>query len=298
MNQHYLVVEFAHSIHGQLRRIQIGHRSLGYALGAVLLVLLCAGALFSSYLRMSWKASRYEALQQDFDHLRARYQELQRVDKQHNDQIASLQTLATEVSARYGIIPPESTISEIEDGADLKPSVQETMQEFSFLKSASVSEIYHQYAFRWETHTRPSLWPVHGTIRSPFGGRPDPFSGEGEFHTGIDISAPEGTPVHVAADGVVTTAGWSGGYGKLVIVNHGNGIETYYAHLSQFLVLPGEEVRAGEIIALSGGTGRATAPHLHYEVRIGGTPVNPVRYLGLGRTRVARVRKVHNDLGL
>jgi murein DD-endopeptidase MepM/ murein hydrolase activator NlpD len=266
-------------------------------LGAALLVLLCAGALFSSYLRMSWKASRYEALQQDFDHLRARYQDLQRVAKQRNDQIASLQTLATEVSARYGIIPPETpTASAMQDDTDLKPSVQETLQEFSFLKSATVSEIYHQYAFRWETHTRPALWPVHGVIRSPFGGRPDPFSGEGEFHTGIDISAPEGTPVHVAGDGVVTTAAWSGAYGKLVVVNHGNGIETYYAHLSQFLVLPGEEVRAGEIIALSGGTGRATAPHLHYEVRIGGTPVNPSRYLG--RTHTARVRKVHNDLGL
>jgi murein DD-endopeptidase MepM/ murein hydrolase activator NlpD len=184
----------------------------------------------------------------------------------------------------------------------LKPSVADTIHTYNFLKSATVSEIYHRYAFQWQVHTRPSLWPVLGALTSPFGGRPDPFSGEdtgpGEFHTGVDIAAPEGTPVRVTADGVVTKASWESGYGKLVIVDHGHGIETYYAHLSQFLVIPGEEVRAGEVIALSGGTGRATAPHLHYEVRIQGTPVNPWPYLHQ-TTHVAKVHKArHDDLGL
>jgi murein DD-endopeptidase MepM/ murein hydrolase activator NlpD len=88
-----------------------------------------------------------------------------------------------------------------------------------------------------------------------------------------------GTPVHATADGVVVSAGWSGGYGKLVIVDHGNGLETYYAHLSQCQVVPGQEVRMGEVIALSGATGRVTSPHVHYEVRVAGTPVNPYRYM-------------------
>ena len=93
----------------------------------------------------------------------------------------------------------------------------------------------------------------------------------------------------------------SGRYGKLVIIDHGNGLETYYAHLSQFLVVPGQEVRRNEVIALSGGTGRVTGPHLHYEVRVAGTPVNPYRYLGLtksGKTEFASTAKSHNDLGL
>lgn len=297
MGQHYLVVEFAHSIRGRLRRVQIGKRSLGSALGLLLLLLLGAGALFSSYLSMSRDASRYKELRQNFDRLRSRYQALQRVASQRQDQLASLQNLAAQVSVRYGITPAKSGMPETGEYGSLTPSIGDTMEAFNFLKSASVSEIYHRYAFEWETRTTPCLWPVRGPLTSPFGGRPDPFSGEGEFHTGVDIAVPRGTPVHVAADGVVTAAGWFTGYGKLIIVNHGDGIETYYAHLSDFLVLPGEEVRAGEVIALSGGTGRATGPNLHYEVRLHGTPVNPWRYLH--QTRTARVRHVkQDDLGL
>jgi murein DD-endopeptidase MepM/ murein hydrolase activator NlpD len=135
-----------------------------------------------------------------------------------------------------------------------------------------------------------------GSLRSSFGERSDPFSGEGAFHTGIDLSAAKGTPVHATADGVVAQAGWSGEYGKVVIINHGNGVQTYYAHLSEPLVVPGEDVRLGEVIALSGGTGRATGPHLHYEVRIAGTPVNPYRYLV--KPQVAQAsRPAHSDLG-
>ena len=114
---------------------------------------------------------------------------------------------------------------------------------------------------------------------SSYGERTDPFSGEGAYHTGVDISAPVGTPAHVAADGVVVFADRSGGYGRLVIVDHGNGFETYYAHLSRFDVVPGQEIRQGELVGAVGASGRVTAPHLHYEVRIRKAPVNPYRYL-------------------
>jgi murein DD-endopeptidase MepM/ murein hydrolase activator NlpD len=125
----------------------------------------------------------------------------------------------------------------------------------------------------------------------------DPFSGEGAFHKGVDLTAPRGTPVHVTADGVVLKAQWDGGYGKLVVVDHGNGIETYYAHLSQFMVIPGQEVRRGQVVALSGGTGHATGPHLHYEVRLSGIPVNPYKYLAKS-TLPVRTKPAHSDLGL
>jgi len=115
-----------------------------------------------------------------------------------------------------------------------------------------------------------------------FGERTDPFSGEGAMHTGVDISAPTGTPVLATADGIVTFAEWFSGYGQLVIVDHANGYETYYAHLSRFGVVEGQEVRRGDQIGAVGSTGRVTAPHLHYEVRIGGAPVNPHTYLAGG----------------
>jgi len=299
MNQPYFVVEFAHSVHGQGKRIKISYKWLAYLFGSFLVICLLAFGLFSSYLHMSWEVSRYNQLRADFDRLRTRYKDLQRQSLQHNQQMASLEDLATEVSVAYGISPPVSSDREAIADLDspLNPTVKESIQEYNFLKAASYSEIDHRYAFQWQTHTQPSLWPVNGILRSSFGGRSDPFSGEGAFHTGIDLQAAKGTPVHVTADGVVESAGWSRGYGKLVVVDHGNGLDTYYAHLSQFLVIPGEEVRRGEVIALSGGTGRATGPHIHYEVRLHGTPVNPYKYMS--RVTLARAaRPKHNDLGL
>ncbi|HSU59797.1 MAG TPA: M23 family metallopeptidase [Bryobacteraceae bacterium] len=299
MNQPYFVVEFAHSVHGHAKRIQISYKWLAYLFGSFLLICLLAFGLFSSYLHMSWEVARYQQLRADFDHLRTRYQDLQRQSLQHNQQMASLEDLAAEVSVAYGISPPVS--SDRDEVADLdsplKPSVKESIQEYNFLKAASYSDIDRHYAFQWQTHTQPTLWPVNGILRSSFGGRNDPFSGEGAFHTGIDLQAPIGTPVHVTADGVVESAGWSRGYGRLVVVDHGNGIDTYYAHLSHFLVLPGEEVRRGQVIALSGASGRATGPHIHYEVRLHGTPVNPYKYMS--KMKLAKAsRPKHDDLGL
>ena len=111
---------------------------------------------------------------------------------------------------------------------------------------------FHRYPHRWQVNTQPSLWPINGILRSSYGGRTDPFSGEGAFHKGIDLAAPKGPPYTQLPTAWFKEAEWDGGYGKLVVVDHGNGIETYYAHLSQFEVLPGQEVRRGQIIALSG----------------------------------------------
>jgi murein DD-endopeptidase MepM/ murein hydrolase activator NlpD len=263
----------------------------------ILGVLVLAGC--SSYLRMTWEVSHYNKLRADFDHLRLRYKELQTVSRQHTEQMASLESLASEVSVAYGL---NKQINEgnLELGVDndpLAPGVRESIQEYNFLKGATFGAIYHQYAYQWQAHARPSLWPVEGAIRSAFGARTDPFSGEGAFHTGIDLAATRGTQVRVTADGVVTTEGWSGGYGKLLVVDHGNGLETYYAHLSAFLVIPGQEVTRGQVIALSGGTGRSTGPHVHYEVRLHGTPLNP--YAFLPRMQVLRAASAtHSDFGL
>jgi murein DD-endopeptidase MepM/ murein hydrolase activator NlpD len=248
---------------------------------------------------MSWQVSNYNELRDNFDHLRARYQELQRLSRQHADQMATLENLATEVSVAYGLKPPAPPADRngLASANPLTPTLKESIEQYNFLESANYSSIYHRYSYRWQVHSLPSLWPVNGVVRSAFGGRSDPFSGEGAFHTGVDLQATAGTPVHVTADGVVSRTGWSGRYGKLVVVDHGNGVETYYAHLSQYMVVPGEEVRMGQAIALSGGTGRATSPHLHYEVRLGGTPVNPYKYLSKSQITLP-TKPAHNDLGL
>jgi murein DD-endopeptidase MepM/ murein hydrolase activator NlpD len=296
VNQQFLIFELAHSVRGRFKRIQLSYKALALLVAAV--VLFCfSGVALAFYSAVTWKAAQYQELRADLDQVRARYQDLQRQSMQHQVQMASLENLASEVSAAYGLSQPDFGARDMMD-SDSLPSLKESLEHYNFLIAASYSDIYHRYAYKWQTHGQPSIWPVDGALRSPFGGRSDPLSGEGAFHTGVDLQAPTGTPVRVTADGVVESASWSGRYGKLVIVDHGNGIETYYAHLSQFLVIPGQEVRRGEYIALSGGTGRVTGPHVHYEVRLRGTPVNPYKYLGKPAPQFASNKLRHNDLGL
>jgi len=129
---------------------------------------------------------------------------------------------------------------------------------------------------------------VHYDVSSPFGARRDPFNGEGEFHTGIDLEADIGDSVYSTAPGVVDFAGWDGGYGRMIEIDHGNGIRTRYAHLSRILVRPGDRVVTHQRIGLVGTTGRSTGPHLHYEVRIDGRPVNPAKFLAAGRFQMVK----------
>lgn len=126
----------------------------------------------------------------------------------------------------------------------------------------------------------PSIWPTDGYLTSTFGRRASPFgTGTTDFHKGLDIANRPGTPVRAPAKGVVTFTGWDGGYGNCVVVNHGNNISTRYAHLQQIFTKVGQAVNRGDVIASVGSTGRSTGPHLHYEVRVGGVCVNPLRYI-------------------
>jgi murein DD-endopeptidase MepM/ murein hydrolase activator NlpD len=125
----------------------------------------------------------------------------------------------------------------------------------------------------------PSIWPVQGWVSSPFGARTSPFTGKREFHKGLDISAPNGTPIYAPAKGNVIFTGRDGGYGLSMMIDHGSGIKTRYAHLHSIAIKRGQKVTRGELIAYVGNTGRSTGPHLHYEVRLNGVPVNPMRYV-------------------
>lgn len=125
----------------------------------------------------------------------------------------------------------------------------------------------------------PSVWPVHGWVTSGFGYRISPFTGKRQFHAGLDISTRSGTPVMSPAAGVVTFVGREGGYGKMVVINHGNGLVTRYGHLKAYSVKSGHKVKRGERVGLVGSTGRSSGPHLHYEVLMSGVPTNPRYYI-------------------
>ena len=152
----------------------------------------------------------------------------------------------------------------------LKQVLEAQQQEFAALLPNT------PYALKGVSITVPSIWPARGEVSSPFGLR---WNGS-DFHPGIDIANDFGTPIVATADGIVTDAGWNaGGYGNKVDIDHGNGIMTCYGHAQSIVVRPGQQVRRGQIIAYMGSTGFSTGPHVHYEVRINGEPVNPAPYL-------------------
>jgi len=164
-----------------------------------------------------------------------------------------------------------------------RPSADLVIQEIN-LRTESLGQLVTDLETRREQVARiPSAWPLQGTpgrITSSFGYRKDPFTYRVRHHDGTDIAARTGTPIVATARGVVAFAGYERGLGRVVRVDHGNGIMTCYGHLRKTLVKVGDDVERLELIGTLGSTGRSTGPHVHYEVRINGKPVNPAKYLG------------------
>jgi murein DD-endopeptidase MepM/ murein hydrolase activator NlpD len=282
MKQEYFVVVLAHSLRGRLRRIHIPHTAIYAVLALALVGCFSAFGFVASYARMAWKVANYNALKREADEIRTRYQNLQKVVRETDVQMASLQLYAKEVAVAFGIKQRLEGPPDISAEGTLVPSFTESLQDYNYLLSAEKLTLTAHRSRRLQPPMKisPSLWPVEGRLMSGFAQRTDPFSGEGAFHKGVDISAPTGTPVRTAAEGVVVLAEpVPGGYGRLVIIDHGDGVQTYYAHLSKIAVHTGQEVHRGDVVGAVGSTGRTTAPHLHYEVRVDGTPRNPNRYL-------------------
>ena len=156
----------------------------------------------------------------------------------------------------------------------------------SFERAVTAVSIVRAYADKLNASliNVPLHAPVTGEIdeTSPFGVRVDPFLHVPAMHTGIDFRGEMGEPIHATAAGTVTMAGWSGGYGNMVEVNHGNGLATRYGHLSKIDVTVGQSIRLGQVIGRLGSTGRSTGPHVHYETRVDGEAVNPSKFLDAG----------------
>jgi len=248
---------------------------------------ITVAAGMGSYSRMLWKAASYNSLRREQQTLKEQYSQLQSQVSDTNQRLNSLQSLAGEVAMAYGITRFRQTPFGLND-TDAAPDVQfqDSVDEFGYLqKNVSViSTTTTGVRLLPETQLStlgiaPTLWPVVGRITGVFGERLDPFSGEGAFHSGLDIASRYGDEIRATGDGVVDTVEQRAGYGRLVIVDHGFGVTTWYGHLSGFNVQVGMRVKCGDVIGYEGDSGRSTGPHLHYEVRIYNTPVNPWRYL-------------------
>jgi murein DD-endopeptidase MepM/ murein hydrolase activator NlpD len=276
---------------GQLSKVHIpAHYLYVFLVGAVIVGLSLTG-IASSYLRMVLKVSRYNQLRTEKEDLRNRYSRLEQVAQEKDIQVASLGSLAGEVSSLYGLKSDPNLVTASSENVGDAQVVSSLDQLYALKTSAltgatmtglSLGLIRNVTTADWlRANSAPNLWPVEGPVTGSFGERIDPFNGEGAFHSGIDIGSNDGQPVVAPADGVVVFADFMGGYGRAIMIDHGHGITTRYGHLGNFAVTAGQHVHRGDTIGFVGESGRSTGPHLHYEVRINDTPVNPHKYLRL-----------------
>jgi murein DD-endopeptidase MepM/ murein hydrolase activator NlpD len=316
---------------GNLNKVPVPlHYAYVFVAAAVIGMFTITG-MAGSYSRMLIKTAKFNQLRTDHNSLQKDYAHLEQQAHEKDIQAASLGSLATEVSALYGLTTSKLAAVSVRGKKSKAPAVDvaksagtapladvsenvANVSDDSYTKSLDAFYALRSNAMNGDT-TRflatpvdvpsiagrmgqfhgldgfggggldmadaPSLWPITGPITSSFGEREDPVlgNGEGEFHPGIDISAPIGTPIHATADGVVTSADLVNGYGRMVAIDHGHGLMTMYGHMSGFAVTAGQQVSKGQVIGYVGHSGRTTGNHVHYEVRIRNTPVNPHKYL-------------------
>jgi murein DD-endopeptidase MepM/ murein hydrolase activator NlpD len=309
LRRRYYILFVARDEDGQLRKIPLPLKYVyGFVAAAIVGAFTIVG-LAGSYTRMLLKTESYNQVRADRETLRQNYQRMAEIAHNRSVQVASLGALANEVSALYGLrkdklqaaeqtkpmaaasktvsAPAPAALAQTDDVN--QQQVANSIDMFYALRAEAMSGavsraleggLTSNFTGDWtELADAPSMWPVEGRVASSFGEREDPINGEGAFHTGVDIDAPYGTPVRASADGTVAGAQMGAGYGREVTVDHGHDVITLYGHLSAVAVYPGQHVTRGEIIGYVGESGRATGPHLHYEVRLHNVPVNPYKYL-------------------
>ena len=294
---------------GRLRKIPIPLHYAYIFLAAALVGAFTITGMAGSYSRMLLKTASYNQVRSQRETLRKDYAQLEQVARQKDVQAASLGSLASQVSALYNLgLHPAHTAklsaaavasAPLDDtpGVFSQQAYAKSLDEFTELRTSALSgrleagpgfgrrsfgdsaAFSGSLADSMNLADAPSLWPVIGRVTSSFGEREDPFNGEGAFHAGIDIATSYGTAVRAPADGYIQMAGPASGYGREMVLDHGQGITTVYGHLSGFAVVAGQQIKRGQVIGYVGSAGRSTGPHLHYEVRIRNTPVNPHKYL-------------------
>ena len=288
MQKRFYILFVARGDDGQLRKISIPvHYLYVFVVGAAIGFLSLTG-IASSYTRMLLKVSRVNQLLTEKHQLEKSVIVAEQEAKERDVQVASLASIAGEVSALYGL-KAQPTVT-APDGKIQDADVSSSLDQLHALRTSALTGATmvgltmgltrNATMADWvKANSAPNLWPVEGQVTGSFGERIDPFNGEGAFHSGVDIGSNIGHPVIAPADGVVTFSDMLGGYGRAIMINHGNGISTRYGHLAGFAVTAGQAVHRGDIIGYVGDSGRSTGPHLHYEVRINDIPVNPYKYL-------------------
>jgi murein DD-endopeptidase MepM/ murein hydrolase activator NlpD len=270
-----------------------------YLLAAIgVLSFFVAVGLGFSYTKMSFKAADYDKLQAENTNLKVQKKNLELAALKLGEKIDHLQNISEKIQnllendtttnrgklngPAVGGSKVDYPTAELLGATNLKTGIDELKSRTSEMEEhlSMLNDVAEQRVTRWRL--TPNIWPVKGAITSHYGSRSDPFNGDAEMHPGLDISALYGSQVHAPADGKVIYAQRMAAYGNLLIIDHGNGVTTRYGHLSRFSARVGQKVKKNEVVGYVGTTGRTTAPHLHYEVRLNDRPQNPKKYLPLG----------------
>jgi murein DD-endopeptidase MepM/ murein hydrolase activator NlpD len=303
---------------GTVERVAVPMRYAYIFVAAAITGMFTIAGMAGSYTRILVKAESVNHMRDELATTRKDYAGLEKKAHEKDVQAASLGSLATEVSALYGLTAGKLTMLHSHGAKVTKSTAAEaakaplkddastftddtyykSVNTFYALKDTASAGLTFQQTVNPNLGVRgalgdfasldadgssnvPDMWPIMGPINSGFGEREDPIlgNGEGEFHKGVDIGSPDGTPVHAPASGRVIMAGMGSGYGREIEIDHGNGIVTVYGHLQGYNVVAGQTVVKGEVIGFVGHSGRTTGAHLHYEVQIHKTAVNPHRFL-------------------
>ena len=299
MRRRFYIIFVAREEDGRLRKVPVPlHYAYVFVAAAVVGAFTITG-MAGSYTRMLVKTASFNQVRSQREAIRKDYAKLEKVAHQKDVQAASLGLLASQITALYGlhasravkVTPSLATTPAAFDETNgfSQQAYAKSLDQFTALRTTALEghtdwvrgfgRDTSGFGLDEGTGTGPTLWPVLGRVTSSFGERQDPFNGEGAFHAGIDIATGYGEPVHAPGDAVVVKAGAAGGYGREIILDHGAGISTIYGHLSGFAITAGQTVKRGQVIGYVGSAGRSTGPHLHYEVRIRNTAVNPHKYL-------------------
>jgi murein DD-endopeptidase MepM/ murein hydrolase activator NlpD len=283
---------------GVVRRLTVSLRGVVTVVTTVLLlpVLIGLGAKWSAGLELHQVRATANELQAENGNYRETTGEL-------TTQIQSLEQVINELGARSALDPAQAramqklpaVVKARAAGGSATSSALSNVLSTSFISPEDTFGVLRTLLQGLESRLRnvrkdverqealaaatPSIWPAHGWLTGTFGGRSDPFTGERGFHQGLDISTEKGKPVYATADGRVESASLNGDYGNFIVLRHDFGLTTRYGHLSSFKVKPGAMVKRGDVIGLVGSTGRSTGSHLHYEILVNGSLINPLQLL-------------------
>jgi murein DD-endopeptidase MepM/ murein hydrolase activator NlpD len=288
-NEFYTLIVVPHA-KARFRKLHIPVRLAKWVMGGAGVLSLALLGVLVHYVVISVQVSELKRLRSENLALSTKAHAYEESATKLQAKLLTLQSMVTKLGVMAGLEKtlPDPTIGGVGglsgfetkapslDVALSMKTMEKTTEELT-QKSSHLQEFYQDQ--KLVLASTPSIWPVRGYLASGFGNRIDPFTGQPDFHPGLDISTPIGTKVQAPADGVVVSTGIKGSYGNAIVIDHGYGIMTRYGHLQSFNVKPGQRVRRGDIIGFVGQTGRATAPHLHYEVWVRDQNQNPVHYI-------------------